>query len=902
MSSSKPTKEPFSNVFSTTDKDPQDLDNSSSGLGATFTLPSGISSLLTQQRQDVLSRRSKKEDNMDHENENDNDNDNDNKHGNPLPFMSMSALANQLTLLSSPTLTNLNNETKNILTVSSSSPFENEENEQDSINYHNTKDDPDYDDENDDEIMRFEPKHDNDDESEANNDDDDQDDEDDSDDNSSIVSQNPPSTYPILIVSLEKFYGYIPIEPNELDQMKHHFLRQLLGKHYSTPKDDIDVDDDDHDNEWGDEESLEFINRSVALFESGAAIHATAPISSDTVIMDSNDTDTLMLTATSYHTNLHNCLTENQLHKILESFALHDMDVDENLNNHDNDNKADSNAPPPYCMLPYPEYIYDTHSSQAIPLLQIWKTIQKNHTVPIVQHLFQHLQTTNQPLLWKYHMSQQIRSLVQTQIQQQTKYEQMSRLYEWKTETRPKQLDQLYQVRDTLEEQYHQAQDSLYELEQVREKTVQIQLRQYIQNKGDQYDVELLDVLNLGAGELLQPSIDDLLMGRHDASLYHQNDDASSTDDEGEDNHNHNDDDDYDGYEHDKDVEDDDYDDGNDDESLDDPEDTQKTTTKAAVAVAVAATNKTAVTNTNTSLPTLPLPLPSRNHKKARHRKSSKRLKKKLLQQQHLEKLNARKEQIDIVKQEQHRLREENTSYELRMAQMVCQTLDKKRTQVEDLLESLQEEEWADDEEGIIPKMEDELNTWNDGDDDDDDDDNSDGSEKRSLKWTLLDQMLAMILGKLPRMRNVSVQQHYHTIQSEHSYIVKEWKKQFGRLPRSTSGDEKQSSPQQENQQREKEKHVKQEEDVMKMRLALGITDNDGDDDWEDLDWEDVLPGISKDSSVIPSDINLDAMGEGSPTKKEEGLNENVEQNENTKSKLTPKQRTAGLRPGGRVS
>jgi hypothetical protein len=64
------------------------------------------------------------------------------------------------------------------------------------------------------------------------------------------------------------------------------------------------------------------------------------------------------------------------------------------------------------------------------------------------------------------------------------------------------------------------------------------------------------------------------------------------------------------------------------------------------------------------------------------------------------------------------------------MAQAAVQSLEVRMNQVDDLLESLQDEEWADEEDGFKPK-----------------DNNEDSSAANEL--SLLDQILAMILGTL---------------------------------------------------------------------------------------------------------------------------------------------------------
>ena len=123
---------------------------------------------------------------------------------------------------------------------------------------------------------------------------------------------------------------------------------------------------------------------------------------------------------------------------------------------------------------------------------------------------------------------------------------------------------------------------------------------------------------------------------------------------------------------------------------------------------------------------------------------------------------------------------------EERIAQATLLKLQERLKNVDDLLESLQEDEWADEEE------------------DDDNDDEMFNRERRNLNQkmkekdgdsvdhTLLDQILAMILGGLPKKdihqvpkekRRTVQLDHYKYIKEEHKSIVKGWISVFGRLP-----------------------------------------------------------------------------------------------------------------------
>jgi len=126
-----------------------------------------------------------------------------------------------------------------------------------------------------------------------------------------------------------------------------------------------------------------------------------------------------------------------------------------------------------------------------------------------------------------------------------------------------------------------------------------------------------------------------------------------------------------------------------------------------------------------------------------------------------------------------------------RIAETTYLKLQERLQNVDDLLERLQEEEWAEEEEeGIIG------GTTANADEYDQEEELANGS-------TLLDQILAMILGGLPpegkstspradKAANDKMEEmeHYRFIREEHKSIVKDWLAAFGRLPPFPSDEE----------------------------------------------------------------------------------------------------------------
>jgi hypothetical protein len=159
---------------------------------------------------------------------------------------------------------------------------------------------------------------------------------------------------------------------------------------------------------------------------------------------------------------------------------------------------------------------------------------------------------------------------------------------------------------------------------------------------------------------------------------------------------------------------------------------------------------------------------------------------------------------------------------------------------VEELLETLQDEAW-EAEEGETEK-----------DNGKRDPDSDDGS------FSLLDQILAMILGSLPAKPDVSTADHFRFVQREHADIVSKWQDYFGRLPPAFSSELPAPYPTDDasaedaneddtdavdvQRSREPEQNVlPPPKSAMEQRLALGITEND-EEDWDTVeDWDDYL-------------------------------------------------------------
>jgi len=147
---------------------------------------------------------------------------------------------------------------------------------------------------------------------------------------------------------------------------------------------------------------------------------------------------------------------------------------------------------------------------------------------------------------------------------------------------------------------------------------------------------------------------------------------------------------------------------------------------------------------------------------------------------------------------QQESIRETLKTNEERIAEATYLKLQERLQNVDELLESLQEEEWAEEEEEEEEGDEEGGNggqLWGPAAMDD-------GNEKEDDGVTLLDQILAMILGGLPPEEkegdsdgSEGEKEHYKFIMEEHKQIVKGWKEAFGRLPPFPSSEEEVERP-----------------------------------------------------------------------------------------------------------
>ena len=158
------------------------------------------------------------------------------------------------------------------------------------------------------------------------------------------------------------------------------------------------------------------------------------------------------------------------------------------------------------------------------------------------------------------------------------------------------------------------------------------------------------------------------------------------------------------------------------------------------------------------------------DRKKRRTVLASTRMRRKIKNENEKAKVNELRAKILAARDEESRIRETMINNDERMSVAIVLSLEKRLEQVDNLLETLQEEEWQDEEE--YPSDTGEVS----------DEHSNHNIIEKPQKLSLLDQIMAMILGCQP-VEGKNKQEHFKCLKLEHENIVQEWQLFFGRLP-----------------------------------------------------------------------------------------------------------------------
>lgn len=382
------------------------------------------------------------------------------------------------------------------------------------------------------------------------------------------------------------------------------------------------------------------------------------------------------------------------------------------------------NAVYPFALIPYPEFLSSEISPTSRSTIRLWKLLNNTHESPLLTRLFAHLRNTSRSLLWKADMHQELCSLARQEYKAQIKRQQMIEYNEWKETVRKERLEKLYDVRETFQLRVDVARRKHESFVEERELRVERELKR----RG-------LHQYRITSRQYTEDSA-------KDGEEYYDEDGWGGAVDEEE---IFGDEIDY--------IDESSHDEANEWSPLglkiaiNTPEDSLEEVRKA----------KEELRNNKNLKQLEPI-----THSDNQNRKSER--------SQRLKDQTSSTNNSFFEKQEAA-IRESLKTNEERIAEAVLSNLEGKLQSVDELLETLQEEEWAD-EEG------DENNQLSLGE--------GMGEEIGEVtEMTLLDQILAMILGALPKESSGATdeKEHFAFVKEEHASIISSWKETFGRLP-----------------------------------------------------------------------------------------------------------------------
>mmetsp|Transcript_25058 Transcript_25058/g.61737 ORF Transcript_25058/g.61737 Transcript_25058/m.61737 type:complete len:643 (-) Transcript_25058:305-2233(-) len=508
------------------------------------------------------------------------------------------------------------------------------------------------------------------------------------------------------------------------------------------------------------------------------------------------------------------------------------------------DEDDDSSTNEGSLILSYPPTII-TSDGESNLTSKLWRqtsncpsAFQSNDATEFIPRLWKYLAYCSRNLDWKYKMSQELANLVE-QEETRIRYE------EWTTTQRKAKLDQLYSIRETIVHQVDMNKAKFDSFVQERENVVKEKMQQHQR-------LETTKTSDLSFPEEFA------LLGMKDRATDEPEDDWGLGDDDsygmsyGSDNNSDHSDGSDGGYGTDDSLTSErEGEKGNDapipitqQQELQGGDGTPSTEAQHVpieggeqkVGLQQAPTDGTAavegIAGDQAEKHGLSIPFQRRQERRQRAKERKRQERKEA-------KNKAEKERLKQLEQE---IREQHTSREMVVAQTIYEALSKKLENVEELLESLQDEEWQAEED-----RESEAES------------KKDTIHQSDKSFTLLDQILAMILGTTPIPRGKTSQEHYRFVQEEHKSIVNEWKSYFGRLPASLGDASEPTNP-------APAPDFREQASPSQLRMQLGIVDNT-DDDW---DADDDIEGNAK-------------------------ANTNPDKAEPTKPKVY------GLRPGGSI-
>jgi len=685
---------------------------------------------------------------------------------------------------------------------------------------------------------------------------------------------SPPPCLPVLAIDLEKLLGYKPLEEDEIKRLADDFQHSLIGCGSSSRLKDLNDND----------EKRKLTNDKGVVVGEGQQDNDMSGDEVTALTLFTERSEELFESGIAFHSDtLQKCQTDK--------LGLQ--------------------------TIPYPQFLplkqqgEEHERSSLMATAKIWKQILLPHRILVVQRVLTHLSNCSRNLIWKYEMSKELRNLANVEDKYQTQQKRKRDLKVWRKETRPAELAKLYEVRENFESRLELARDKYDQLVKEKEDRVQHELHQRLESGIGMGGIAALDwdgketFAFAPDNEGIREEDDELIEGDLLGSCNDGLDRKITSDD----------DEDMAGYEH------DDYN-SSDSEAIQcdnsikkaeqEEEEEEETTTIAASTVCDtfkdSPSTQTEIVQPKQSIST------RIERKNRRAAAASKRMQRKLERERESHRQDQLRQRIKNAHQEEAGVRKMCSTGDEKMALTMITKLEKKLEKVDSLLDVMQEEEWKDQEEGYSLS--------------DEGEDHQSITEQDADENTmsLLDQILAMILGTLPRL-DIPMQKHFDRMKEEHQDIVHSWKSTFGRLPCSFAEECQNTNESIPNSSPFDSTRDMNLNTQMEVSAASSLDKNDAEDgiderigtdkssslpicsqtknqikvgssqstmsgkkipdDWEDIDDWDV---------ILPSEVHSTIL----PGKEEQNITVPM-QNLAPPSKLKEKTVKLGLRPGGRV-
>ena len=185
-------------------------------------------------------------------------------------------------------------------------------------------------------------------------------------------------------------------------------------------------------------------------------------------------------------------------------------------------------------VISYPEFLCRSDRPEVLVTARQWKRLLQQHSMPVVNRLLRHLRGCSRPLSWKVVMHNELWAIAKSEEAARRNRQQESELILWRTERRKKQLDKLYQVRETFDHNLEEAKIKEERLEDERDSAAAKELRRLRLDCGQPGGFDALDletnIFSFGMTDKPTTNMVRLGSGESDNHNEAQLDENSSTD------------------------------------------------------------------------------------------------------------------------------------------------------------------------------------------------------------------------------------------------------------------------------------------------------------------------------------------------------------------------------------